>query len=188
MLIGARTGAWSSGAKLPYDAEVEYLESTGVQYIDTGVDISSYDTIKVDATVIAFLSRAGIFGSDGWLSSFVTNNSNELRWLPSFDKMSVARIWYIGKRLNCFFTRNGMTINGVSYVLSGDAGNTGSGNFMLFKGRNICSNVRIYSFSIDEKLNLIPVRKDGVGFMYDKVSGELFGNAGTGAFIIGPDK
>ena len=24
--------------------------------------------------------------------------------------------------------------------------------------------------------------------MYDKVSGRLFGNAGTGAFIIGPDK
>ena len=26
------------------------------------------------------------------------------------------------------------------------------------------------------------------GAMYDRVSGELFRNAGTGAFIIGPDK
>ena len=26
------------------------------------------------------------------------------------------------------------------------------------------------------------------GVMYDKVSGQLFRNAGTGAFIIGPDK
>jgi hypothetical protein len=24
--------------------------------------------------------------------------------------------------------------------------------------------------------------------MYDRVSGQLFGNAGTGAFVVGPDK
>lgn len=29
---------------------------------------------------------------------------------------------------------------------------------------------------------------NAVGYMYDRVSGELFGNAGTGAFVIGPDK
>ena len=37
-------------------------------------------------------------------------------------------------------------------------------------------------------MNLIPVRKDGVGYMYDTVSGQLFGNIGTGNFILGPDK
>lgn len=35
----------------------------------------------------------------------------------------------------------------------------------------------------------IPVRYRGVGYLYDKVSGQLFGNsASSGAFIIGPDK
>jgi hypothetical protein len=33
----------------------------------------------------------------------------------------------------------------------------------------------------------IPVRVGQVGYMYDKVSGQLFGNAGTGDFILGPD-
>ena len=33
----------------------------------------------------------------------------------------------------------------------------------------------------------IPVRVGLVGYMYDKVSGELFGNEGTGKFILGPD-
>ena len=33
----------------------------------------------------------------------------------------------------------------------------------------------------------IPVRKDGVGYLYDKVSGLLFGNEGTGSFVIGND-
>jgi hypothetical protein len=36
--------------------------------------------------------------------------------------------------------------------------------------------------------DFIPVRIGQTGYMYDKVSGQLFGNAGTGAFILGPDK
>lgn len=35
--------------------------------------------------------------------------------------------------------------------------------------------------------DFLPVRKNGVGYMYDTVSKELFGNSGTGAFILGPD-
>ena len=34
---------------------------------------------------------------------------------------------------------------------------------------------------------MIPVRKGNVGYMFDRVSGKLFGNKGTGAFVIGPD-
>ena len=38
-------------------------------------------------------------------------------------------------------------------------------------------------------LNLeIPVRVGQVGYMYDRVSGQLFGNQGTGNFILGEDK
>ena len=51
---------------------------------------------------------------------------------------------------------------------------------------------RVSSFIVKENgvtvCDLIPVRKNGVGYMYDRVSGTLFGNSGTGAFTIGPDK
>lgn len=41
---------------------------------------------------------------------------------------------------------------------------------------------------IDDTLyDLIPVRVGTVGYMYDRVSGQLFGNLGTGDFILGPD-
>ena len=36
-------------------------------------------------------------------------------------------------------------------------------------------------------LDFIPVRKGTVGYLYDRVSGALFGNAGTGDFVLGPD-
>ena len=35
--------------------------------------------------------------------------------------------------------------------------------------------------------DLIPVRKNGIGYMFDKVTNHLFGNDGTGDFILGPD-
>lgn len=36
--------------------------------------------------------------------------------------------------------------------------------------------------------DLVPVRDEsGIGYMYDLVSGELFGNNGTGSLIVGPD-
>lgn len=50
---------------------------------------------------------------------------------------------------------------------------------------------RIYSFRVDKAdktiLDLIPVRVGNEGFMYDKVSGKLYGNSGDGRFILGPD-
>ena len=35
------------GKKLPYDAEIEYLESSGNQYIDTGVVLDATMTVRV---------------------------------------------------------------------------------------------------------------------------------------------
>ena len=34
---------------------------------------------------------------------------------------------------------------------------------------------------------MIPVRVGQVGYMYDRVSKTLFGNAGTDSFVLGPD-
>ena len=51
--------------------------------------------------------------------------------------------------------------------------------------------MKVYYFQIyegnDLVLDLIPVRIGQIGYMYDKVSGQLFKNSGTGDFILGPD-
>ena len=76
---------------------------------------------------------------------------------------------------------------------------TDSGRFVLLWNRanNSLAKSRLTKvvFSVDNAIlgSFIPVRftnEDGVseGAMYDRVSGELFRNAGTGAFVIGPDK
>ena len=60
----------------------------------------------------------------------------------------------------------------------------------------IHANFQIYGCKLWNGITLvrdfIPVRvgsgSSAVGYLYDRVSGELFGNAGTGEFLIGPDK
>lgn len=42
---------WSATQPLPYDAEVEYLESTGTQYIDTGIYVTGNDSCVVRAAI-----------------------------------------------------------------------------------------------------------------------------------------
>ena len=51
---------------------------------------------------------------------------------------------------------------------------------------------RIYSCQIYENnillFDLIPVKKNGVGYLYNKVTNQLLSNSGSGNFILGPDK
>jgi hypothetical protein len=48
--------------------------------------------------------------------------------------------------------------------------------------------MRVYDAAGNILFDFIPVRKGTVGYMYDRVSGKLFGNAGSGDFVLGPDK
>ena len=65
--------------------------------------------------------------------------------------------------------------------------------FRIFAGYRYSNRYpcKIYNFKItvgDSLVyDLIPVRKDGVGYMYDKISKELYGNAGSGSFTYGDD-
>jgi hypothetical protein len=58
-LIAARSAIVGGGAKLPYDAEVECLEGTGTQWIDTGM----YPTNNATTIVDAKLTRVSVAGA-----------------------------------------------------------------------------------------------------------------------------
>ena len=59
-----------------------------------------------------------------------------------------------------------------------------SGGYTKYAGK-------IYSVQISQGnqivMDLIPVRVGNVGYMFDKISGNLYGNNGTGSFTLGPD-
>ena len=88
----------------------------------------------------------------------------------------------------------GMTLQNQSLTNAVD-GADGTKNYYLFclNGTTATSFVKCQcKYCIVKKNNVIvryfiPVRVGTVGYMYDRVSGQLFGNQGTGDFVLGPD-
>ncbi len=193
----------------PYDAEIEYLGSDGHSYLNTGICPNYSDNVELIfklsdiASIRDNLSFFGAFRS--WAQdafNHAWNSANEF-YLP------------IGKHQNRVFTikESNYTNNWHSFALKGTNcildGNTntvsraaGATNVPMYVFVSNQNNLYVYGYGTKRyfkkfklldsknipKLDLIPVRVGNVGYMYDKVSGKLFGNVGTGKFILGPDK
>ena len=205
MMLGARTGAWS-GKSLPYDAEVEYLESTGIQWIDTGVEPAqelSFNCSFAFEGITPELGYGNVFGSR------YASTKREYQ-LTGFGNGSIAigtrnsdLNFYSGvKHTVSFDGANTVNINGVSRSITTSTCAPTTGSIVLFGIRqngvvDQLSKAKIYAlkFTINSTTlrDFIPVRLTNdngksEGAMYNKVSGQIYRNAGTGAFIIGPDK
>ena len=204
MMLAARTAAWKpSRAPLPYDAEVEYLESTGTQYVETGVIPDSNTKISVTTAVTATTEQ---------FMGAIDNNTNRFHF--SFYSGGVFR-GCVGRNQISMGSSDQLvhtfTLDALNNTVSKDetsysfmmSGLVPSISIWLF-GRNSDNpnyirriKIRIYSCQIYQNgilvSDFIPVRfinerGETEGAMHDRVSGQLFRNAGTGAFVIGPDK
>jgi hypothetical protein len=90
-----------------------------------------------------------------------------------------------------------ITINGITQKLSSeiDWPNNPTPIILFNRGRDTIIHrdigARIYWFKVylsnELILDMIPVRVGNIGYMYDRVSGRLFGNSGTGEFVLGSD-
>ena len=206
---------------LPYDAEVEYLESTGTQYIDTGVLLGSNLNMVVrhmftEVGGAEYNFPAGCFASRRWFGFGLQQNSSYYArgGYASLTSYSTIEVGSQGPENFVYANLTDWRIatldstqgeNGGYFVLDGYEPRTqtawtgtGTAHIYLF-GANYASSARpakckISSASItstatgEELIKYKAVRKDGVGYMYDSVTGTLIGNSGTGAFNIGPDK
>ena len=188
---------------LPYDAEIEYLESTGTQYIDTGILFDSACTIKCSVVMTVqnteFDIVGNIYGSATTSGAFVLGVYNKFIFFYNYPNTRVDSSTYqeTENLYNIEVVSNSsgrtLTVNGTSYSKSG-ASFTNSGSIIIFGGGPSVrlASIKLRSFGItkdgNKVIDHIPVRVGTTGYLFDKVSGQLFGNAGTGAFILGPDK
>ena len=205
--------------RLPYDAEVEYVESTGTQYIDTGVSPGN-NALDFSLTVVNLVASGalGAFGCRSDISDGVyvaTNYSAFFRQNPGSEmRADIINNGYarttaltagVVYRLDYDCATNTLTKTnldaGASASFSASAKAQNDNTFLLF-GINTAgtkaagAQMRIYAatFSVGGVIvrSLVPVRvgsgANAIGYLYDRVSGELFGNAGTGVFVLGPDK
>lgn len=204
----------SSRRRLPYDSRVEYLQSSGTQYIDTGVQgrdgldfayRASFSTVTAangiggefeneSTTYIGRSFYLGLIRSNGYFAYHYDGTSApiQVQQVQANRVYDITGHFYSGSQY--------MTVDGVR---EGDGTRVGafvsSRTLYLFSINftpptpGMC---RLYNFSLSSYgqvlRDMIPVRvgsgSSAVGYMFDRVSGNLFGNAGTGAFTIGPDK
>lgn len=183
---------------LPYDAEVEYLENTGTQYIDVGIildDDTTAISIEFSASFSTFGSKSLIvarseptYGMEVYTYRNAICNITASR---TFSLNTTHEFWAQSTSSNKKISVDGSlaeAINSVSISSGSSLYILGSPSFAA----NREALGKYYSFSIYRNdvlvRDLIPVRVGQVGYMYDKVSKQLFGNAGTGNFILGNDK
>lgn len=202
------TLVWERSSPVPpYDAEVEWLESTDTQYIDTGIKGSSNvgviltcyyakSSSSLAATGFVFGSRVGNNNKQyGLIGSYAKNwrygNNSSGNWsnpegrvliFDNTENHNALKVYDTNNTLVNTLTATASTFNNNLNIYLFAMNNNGSALFYSHK---------IYAVKIYEGTTLvrdyIPVRDGTVGCLYDKVSGTLFYNAGSGNFTCGAD-
>jgi len=200
------------GSGVHYDAWIEYIQNPSQAYIDTGFYYQTGHNVSyiLDYTVVGSVSGQSYFGSrnsasssgNGWsgipyvgnvyvgTTSFGTFNAatNTRYTLDVSISNSGATCSFIQKSGGSTVASNSASITTLatmnnSIVLFADQYNSGVSQY--------CTGIRVHSFKIIDNgttvRDYIPVRVGQVGYLYDKVSKKLFGNAGSGSFTIGSD-
>ena len=192
-----------STAKLPEGyTELEYIESTGTQWIDTGVK-PNQDTgvdIKMSVTTKSSDKDYGIFGTRdaGAVNCFLLlNKVDSFRYSYGTQNNNFANFNVDSNDLlNISIRKNSITINGTMETYSTGVFQS-SYNALLCAASNgttvsWTSKGKYYLCDIYDNLTkikqLVPCKNPSseVG-MYDIVGNQFYGNAGTGIFSAGPE-
>lgn len=195
------------GGTLPYDAEIQYLQSDGTAYINTGITPTlshrvrlrfqfSKDTTNSSANGTLF-GVLNAWQTNTFLPIYNTyNGSGYNSWGNKTTSLSTISLdtWHIltfeyYKTMVDNYTSSAVSSpsgqpNNPMYIFCANYNNTGTYGI---KAQKKISWFMVYDSASTIVLDMIPVRVGQVGYMYDRVSKTLFGNAGTGSFTLGPD-
>ncbi len=160
--------------------QVEYLESTGTQYINTGIPSTKDYIIKTKASATNSTIYNTICG---------TNGTFELYFDEDFKVKSWSNITILNDNGNYGIDE----IHNIESEIIYNSAN----KIMLFAYNETGKYPlygKIYSFSIKDKngtliMDLVPLvrQSDGVACMYDKIGNKYYYNAGKGDFLTNLD-
>lgn len=173
--------------------QIEYLESTGTQYIDTGV-IPNQNIKIITLVTPKNIDENGIAGNV-WAarSPLLIFYQNKVRWhlvhSGSIDSNTITNDTPIYIEASNGF----LQVNTSTYHSSKISSYSTTSTLNIFFRGNTSkiSKIKIHYFQIyDNNIlvrDFIPVLdKDGTPCLYDKVENKFYYNQGTGDFIAGP--
>lgn len=177
--------------------QLEYIRSSGTQYVNTGVVETSNTTIDLDLEVEQILPHYiyGVQQNSGSYAynSIYQNNLFEYNYADlSFTQTARIKMQQRIADGTMYATINGVTLNRPIGVPIPDtilifAIRFNNGNVRLYPAA-----VKLYAFSIKKSGTLVrdfvPCKNDsGAVGLYDTVGARFYANAGTGSFTAGPE-
>lgn len=200
--------------RLPnYARRIAYLESTGTQYVDTGVYVGPGSRSETDVAVTDWdastYALSGTTQTDcrhsfgkGWSgSSTGSGNQSKLYFglgaqnyassISLADLVGVRHVYWI----DATNKRAGMDDRSFSLTSTGTIGACRTTSLLLAQsvGNTIRGwmAARLYGCRYYESgalvRSFVPCRVGSTGYLFDEVTGAFFANSGTGNFVLGTD-
>lgn len=178
---------------------VEYIESTGTQYIDTGIKPDSNTTFEMSIALNDVYSIKAIMGarvSQTGISYNLFSINGDIRWDYNLEKKHTNLTYTEGSKINIVKTTNYITVetNGKTATISNNnvaisipyniyiftiSQNTGQDSR---HAKMRLYYLRIYKNGIIERELLPALDQNNIPCLYDTVTQQYFYNAGTGTF------
>ena len=204
--IGAQT-VWERPNPLPYDAEVDYIQTDGDAYIDTGVLLAS--SAEIFATFSNLLVAKGslLFGArtaynvDMFAAQWAANNLLNFNFGNRQDNASASfdnspqtltvrnNVLSVGSYSVTSLTAAAFATAFPAYVLCMNNGGSPTARY---------AGLRCHGFRIEQGVlvrDFMPVRVGTVGYLYDRANptggplgNGLYGSATSTPLVAGPDK
>lgn len=199
MLLAARSAFMAQKKKLPFDSAVAYLESTGTQWIDTGVNATSELGYSVTCSrTSSSTQRCGAIQLTGTIvrHHFSFPESSSALTVCGYGTDTSLQYGTLDNKTHVLeFSSNIFCLDGTQRKVFNQTTFDLQMPFLLFARKSdqgiTPALIRIYEANITVNgllvRNFQPVRIGTTGYMYDKVSKQLFGNKGTGNFLYGKD-
>ena len=181
----------------PEYQEVEYLESTGNQYLKIPVSIIDTDKLIFEWAFTQLRTDGFVLGSH-FPAKILEIYTHRNSWDGIFfGKLREAP--YAEQKYKLFLHNNNVILHREQYLIQEFAASVlypYDGYIVLnqcYRGNSINNTyyglARYYNFEIEGKMHLIPCfrKEDNVAGMYDLVSGKFYTNEGTGKFEVGAE-
>ncbi len=189
-------------SQAPEYTELEYLESTGTQWIDTGIVGDTNKGVELQAYMTGALNNScgvGSWGDNGMRDWMFYMFSSQFRTGFGATNSSIG----VDVELNRWYKYKAITVDSKQQqyiddelVYTSSAQNFDTNRNLYLFGMN---NKGIFNYGLRGRIkyvklydgativrDMIPVLDlDNIPCMYDKVSGEFFYNKGTGTFLYG---
>ena len=170
---------------------LEYIESTGTQYIDTGFKPTGNS--KLEVTFQTTQTIGVVIGCDsGWLSNGFMVALN----VSSFNTGSNSYSLQDGKKHTVAMESGALTVDGNNVGSAGSGSFTGNATVCLFTNNRSGKKdtptaqkqwgAKLWENGVLQR-DFIPCKNaSGTVGMWDDVNSVFYGNAGTGTFTAGP--